>query len=389
MIIFGFAIPGAALLKMMAVLTVAILPVRVMTNSGEKIEGTLEAFAEASLVVETDGGSVNVPYDQLVTLQSDAEERTGPTFRVTLLSGSKIFAQDLAMKDDSITIEPRRQLPLRVNIKEVKSIRFQGADARTDAQWLGLLEQEGRGDLLAIRREGDRLDPYRGVARAIGQGKVSFDLDENSVNAPIDKLEGVIFGGNRSVSENAAVRVTDIYGSSWSAQSITPGQANDGLTLKLNGTLEHTIPLNQVRLVRWSSGLQLLAEIAPADQSFESFFQSKVDPKLMEAWFGPGDIDESDLLMHGNSRIEYRVEPGFGTLAGSVQRSKAVQKAGKVIVSIAVDEKVRWKETLSDSSRLGFELPLQDARRIRIEVQCGDDGDLGDTVRFSRPRLVK
>jgi len=34
-------------------------------------------------------------------------------------------------------------------------------------------------------------------------------------------------------------------------------------------------------------------------------------------------------------------------------------------------------------------LPLSGVRRVRFEVVAGDGGDLGDTVRFRQPRMLK
>lgn len=386
----GFAVPGAVILQTIVAALIAVLPVRVTTNSGETFVGELSEFGKGSIIVDADGESRTLTYEELASISPvDAEAGIGPNFNVTLLTGSRIAAQSVELTDDTLVINPRRQPPLKVRVQDVKSIRFQPPDSRTDPKWLGLLEQEGRGDLMAIRRQGERLDPYRGLIKKIVAGTVSFDLDETPVEAPIEKLEGVIFGGNRPVSEDAAVRVKDKYGSTWAAESIVPGKATDSLTLTLTGSLEHTIRLDHVVSVSWNSGLQLLSEVEPADQKYQPFFPSSLDPSLLQKWFGPTRDGEADLVVRGGSTIDYRIEPGFSTLAGSVQRSSKVNKAGTVVVTIALDDTVRWKETLSESERLGFELPLADARRIRVEVISGEDGDLGDTVRINRLRLVK
>ncbi len=93
--------------------------------------------------------------------------------------------------------------------------------------------------------------------------------------------------------------------------------------------------------------------------------------------------------MVGGSSIEYRIEPGHRILTGSVRRSQNVAKAGEVIVKIELDGKSVWQETLLDAEPRGFELPVEESRRLAIKVDSGKDGDLGDSVRISRPRLLK
>ncbi len=390
MMVFGIGFGSSLLWKALSILFIAALPVRVTTSAGDTVEGELSGLSESALWIDRDGAAIELSFDELLSLQpSKVDSRVGPVFRVTLLGGSNVAAQDLSLVEDTLVIEPRRQEPLRLNVKEVKSIRFRAATPTTDPQWLGLMEQPGRGDVLAIRREGDRMDPYRGVIQSITEGSVSFDMEGDAVNAPVDKLEGVIFGGNRQVVEDAEIRVTDVYGSTWAAIAILPSESDQPLKLKLNNSLIHEVPLQQIESIRWSSGLQLLASAEAAERSFKPYFQTKVDRTLIEQWFAPSAGGDSDLRMQGDCWIDYRVQPGFTTLVGSVRRDDSVVKAGEVSVSILIDDQVRWKESIKGTSLLGFNLPVENARRVRIEVDSGDDGDLGDTVRIIRPRFVK
>jgi hypothetical protein len=242
---------------------------------------------------------------------------------------------------------------------------------------------------MAIRRDGDRMDPYRGIIQAITTDKVGFDLGGDEIAAPIEQLEGLVFGGNRSVDETAKIKVADVWGSQWAAVAILPSDSDQPLQLELAGSLKHEIPLSQISSISWSSGLQWLAKTVAAKKSFQPIFPAKAGATLSENWFAPSGDGESDLLMYGGSWIEYRVEPGFAKLAGTVQRDRSVQRAGQVFVRVLLDDQVQWREEIQGAQRLGFELPLADSRRIRIEVQSGDDGDLGDTVRVIRPRLLK
>ncbi len=380
--------PGLSLFwKIAAAAVLAVIPVRVTTSSGETIEAKLQGLTETTLLLD---GESEIHFDDVVSLQQiDFAEKTPPTFGlVTLLGGSKITVQDLSFSDDTLVLEPRRQKPLRVNAKEVKAIRFRPSSPSTDPQWLGLLEQEGRGDVLAIRRDGNRMDPYRGVIRSIGDNKVGFDLDEDTIGAPIEKLEGVIFGSSRRVNESAKIKVTDVYGSVWFASKVLPAKSGP-LKLQLSGPIVHEIPLQQIESIQWTSGVQALAPTELADRSYQPFFDTKLDPEFLGEWFGPVADGESDLLLQGESWVEYRVEPGFTKLAGSVRRDPSVQKAGNVTVRILVDGQVRWEEPVEGADPLGFDLAINGGRRIRIEVDSGEDGDLGDTIRITRPRLMK
>lgn len=376
--------------KSVAYLLFAVLPVSVKTNAGKNIEGDLEGFTANSLRLNQSGEVIELPFDDLTSLAPiDLDDGTGPTYRVSLVGGSRIAAQDVVLRGSELAIELRRQNKLRVPISQVKAIRFRASSAGTDAKWLGILEEESRGDKLVIRRPGERLDPQAGVIESIEDGKVVFDFDGDKVNAPIDRLEGLVFGGTRATIEDADIQVQDVYDSRWSVVSIQPSVGDQPLQLRLSNSLPHELPLHQIVSIRWSGGVTLLADETPVADEFTTYFPTKVDNDLLRKFFGPHRERESDLTMVGGSSIEYRIEPGNRLFAGTVRRNPSVAKAGKVTVRIDLDGKTVWQESLADAQPRGFELALDEARRLSIKVDSQQDGDLGDSVRISRPRLLK
>ncbi len=199
--------------------------------------------------------------------QLEPDSRTGPTYLVTLVGGSRIAAQALSSTQSELIIEPRRQSPLQVPFKQVKAIRFRAAAATTDPQWLGILEREQRGDALVIRRAADRLDPQQGLVTSVNTETVDFDLDGTPVKAPVDRLEGVVFGGTPNVESNANIRVSDVYGSTWAVRSLAPSQGEQPLRMQLSGSMEHELPLDQIASILWSGGVRMLAEEKPASSN--------------------------------------------------------------------------------------------------------------------------
>jgi hypothetical protein len=350
----------------------------------------LAGFTADKVRIEASGQVRELPFDQLTTLTpTSINDRSGPTVRVTLVSGSKVAAQDVSLLNNELVIEPRRQQPLRVPIKQVKAIRFRAASNATDAKWLGIVGQESRGDTLVIRRGEDRLDPQSGIIEAIADNKVTFDLDGDKVNAPIDRLEGIVFGGTDTVSESSEIRVHDVFGSQWLVTAIQPSAADEPLMIRLADGLTHSVPLDHVESVRWSGGLVLLATQPPASSSVKPYLQTALDKKLIDKFFAPKATADADLLATGGSSIEYRIDPGYETLSGTVQRLASIRDGSKLKVQITLDGQTAWEQELVGADPRGFELSVGDARRLAIIIDNGADGDLGDTVRVIRPRLTK
>ena len=131
-----------------------------------------------------------------------------------------------------------------------------------------------------------------------------------------------------------------------------------------------------------------MAAQSPADADFKPYLVTDANAKLLADWFKP-KADGEDIVISGSGSIAYRVGENYSTLAGMVRRDSSVSKAGDVHIKVMVDDKEVWNETLSDPQPRGFELKVRGARRVRFVADSGSDGDVGDTVRILRPRLLK
>tara|TARA_R110002049_G_scaffold2750_2_gene21454 strand:- start:238062 stop:239288 length:1227 start_codon:yes stop_codon:yes gene_type:complete len=388
--VLGFVFAFSILSRSALLILVAVIPARVTMNSGETLKGALVEINESAIVFQSETGSAELAFDDVLSLSPiERDEATGPTSRVTLVGGSKIAAQDFSLTGETLTIEPRRQDVVKVPVKQVRSIRFRVASPLTDPQWLGLMDKPLRRDLLVIRRDGDRLDPTEGIVESIGGGFVGFNLDGETVDAPTDRLEGVVFGGAAIDPNAASIQVTDRYGSKWMARSVRTSQDSKSLEIEINDALTHRIPLSHLDSIRWSGGLTLLAAQQPAAAAYTPYLKTEATDGLMRDWFGPSPVGDSDMLLIGDSSIEYRLDDGFQTFAGAVRRDEVVDQAGDVMVRIVLDGEQVWNEELSGGETLGFEIPAAGAKRLKIQVDSGDDGDVGDRVILLRPRMLK
>jgi hypothetical protein len=385
----GFAFAFAVALRSLGVLVVAVVPLRATLTDGESVEGNFAGIAESKLQLNVDDETQSFAFDELQSVErlEPDEDATGPTYRVSLADGSKVAAQDVFIVAENLLIEPRRQPKLSVPLKQVVSIRFRAPAPATDPQWLGLLEQETRGDLLAIRRANDQLDPVPGVIESIAGGVVKFSMDGDTIDAPITKLEGIVLG-RTATSSRKDMQVTDHYGSRFSVAELLPSKADEPLKLQLFDSVTHSLPVEHLSGIFFSGGMQMLSAVEPAQVDYEAYVQTKLSSDLQAAWFAP-QADGDDLVINGGGSIEYRVEDQFANLAGAVRRDQSVDKAGDVRVEIFVDDKSVWKEVLTDAQPKGFEVPVDGARRIRFQADAGTDGELGDKVRITRPRLLK
>ena len=161
------------------------------------------------------------------------------------------------------------------------------------------------------------------------------------------------------------------------------------MQIQLDESLQHTLPIEQIARIEWSSGIRMLAEERPTASEFKTYLSTKVAPTLLERFFGPQREGKTDLLFNGGSKLEYRLDPNFKKFAGTVVRGRTSGVTGKLTVNVKLDGEVVWSEELPDTQPRGFELETNGARRVLLEVDLGGDGDVGDTILFLRPRFIK
>jgi len=364
--------------------------VRLETTSGETISGTWAGNSEAVVRLTVDGDRQEVPLEQLVSLHpvSEVPQTDGPPTAVTLADQSTINARQQTLADETLRIEPLGQPAIEMPLNRVRSIRFRRGTATTDPQWLGLLEKEHRSDVMVIRRGNEQLDPIEGVVVGMDAQTLKFELDGDPIDAPLDRLEGVLFRTAESDAGRPNVQVFDRNGSVFFASRLEPSTQDDAIELLLPGRVRHTIALEEIDRIVWASGRVLLAQETPADSGYRATINVKLPAELLRRWFAPS-AEGQDLVADPGGFVEYRVEEGFQKLAGSVVRDPEVADRGSVQIRILVDGNVAWEQSLTDDNPKGFSIDVANSRRVRLEVNSGGDGNVGDRIRFKKPRLLK
>ncbi len=377
------------LLKTLLLVLVAVIPVRVTTSEGDTLRGDFLGIGDAEILLGIDGVEKRIPFRKLTALhQDDVRSESKPSIRVTLHSGSEIAALNLKLSGETMTIEPSHQENLSIGLKRIRAVRFHKSSDRTTA-WMAKLEEEHRSDTLAIQRGKNELDYIEGLVTEISDEKVTVKIDGDNVDAPIVKLEGILFGGVRTNANLQDIQISDSFGSKWSVAKLLPSQKDEALRLELSDDIIHLIPLSQVESIRFSGGMTMLASMPMAATEASEFVQTKMDRTMYESWFAPKADVGQDIVLFGNSSVEYRLDPGYRSFAAEILRDGDVRKATKASVRITMDDKVVWDQSIEGTTSFAADLPLNGARRLKIEVDAADDGDLGDKIRILRPRLLR
>lgn len=383
-------------LSICAVAALAVINVRVATIDGGTVEGPLRTIGQTDLRLGGEGDAAErvIALEQVLSIERlDRGEAAVPAMRAGLAGGSRVALQAVKTEGTTALLAVRGQEPLSVPLKQLRWLRFRAPSPAVDPQWLGLVERPRAADALVIRRPGDVVDEVAGIVLAIGDESVSFDLDGDTIQAPLSRLEGLLFASTADAAPAPAqgsVTIDDLDGSRWVATALGPGSDSE-IELHLGNDLVHRLPLERISRMELSGSVEFLAAQPPVETSYAPYLAIGLPAELAGRWLGPESQNDRDLILRANSHVEYRVSDGSQMLLGSVEYDPEVSAGGDCVVRVLLDDQTVWEQTLSvsEQSPRGFELPLNGARRVRLEVDSNGDSDLGDTVRVRQPRMTK
>jgi len=374
-----------------ALVMAAVLQVRVTTIDGASRDASLIAVTERGIQIEARGESETLALEKVLSVERlERPASTSPAMRVELFGGTRVAVTGITASDANATLAIRGQAQLILPMKHVRWVRFRNGSPLIDPQWLGMIEKTKSTDVLVVRRANDALDEVQGIVKSITSEVVSVDLDGDTLQAPIGKLEGILFADRTPMADAGKIVVEDLQGSQWRAISLAAAEPNM-VSLNLGDGVTHQLSLDQLSRIETTGSVVYLAAEAPVESLYAPTSKLGLDDSLANKWFGASTSDDRDLIMRADSHVEYRVDKSFSTISGSAQFDPSVSAGGKCSLRILLDGKVVWEQTfdVSEPAPRGYELPVGTARRLRFEVRTAGDGDLGDTLRIRQPRLVK
>lgn len=381
LLIFAWMLAGSV--------TVQITPLE-----GDPYAAEWTGMQEGELMLTVDGEPRQLALDAIQRVEQPSQkEASRKNLQVTLRDGSQLSVDAISLQDETAQLELRRQGILELPLSQLKRLRVRPPAAAVDAQWAALVEQAEAADRLVIRRGGDTLDSVSGVVKSIADEKIEFDLEGSPVNAPFNRLEGVLFGGNDpDSSPPGLLRLKDVSGSVWNVASLAAGDDEGTVTLTSVGGAKHSIRLDLIRSLEFAGSVQFLATKTPLSKTYQPLIAipDSVDAALTEKWLGVRSMEDSYLVMPSKSSVSYRIDPGFSKLAAEIQIDPSVTLGGKCDVRVLLNDKQVWEESLKiGEAPQMLMLPIGDASRVTFEVDYGGDGDIGDIVHLREPRLLK
>lgn len=378
----------------MLLLVVDGIGVEVAPLDGDRYPARWLGVSAHGLKLNVEGEDRTVPLDALQRIErAEPLGKTSPSTVVTLRDGSTLPVDGVTLQGDTAELRLRRHGKISLPVRQLARIRFRPPSAAVEAAWQNYVEGQGAEDQLVIRRGTDTLDTAGGVIKAIAEEAVTFELGGSPLEAPRQRLEGVIFGGAAAgPSGTARLQIVDAYGIQLNAVRIDVGPTPETMKVTTQGGIAVPLRLEYLQRLALAGQSFNLATAEPLASRFEPFIglPEAVAAQQAEAWLGPQTTPRGTLVMPSRSERTYRIEPGFQRLVTEIQIDPQVTLGGHCDVSLRLGDEVRWEQRLRlGQPAVAVDLPLGSASRLTIRVDYGEDGDVGDIVHFRSPRLLK
>ena len=374
--------------------------VRVMTIEAQSFDGTwLGITADGAIQLETDDGIRNLRPDSLVQIRwENRKERTKANhYRMVVHTkeASRLNANLISTEGNTLVFETDLISKLPLSLSRLAAIhKAEGDKDVRQALDRAVSQRHPSEDTLIVQREG-RVRVLQGVTESLSKDGGAFRWRNRTIPIDWNITFGIVFATGIQQPKRQPARCVLADGSIW-AGKLTGGDKN---TVRLALANETTVPLAIDRLIEIrfvSDRVVFLDEIKPAAYLFEPFASVRWPYRLNRSVanrpmrIGDERFDRG-IGVHSRSILEYEMKDAFKQLSATIGIDEAVGDLGHVIFRVHADDKVVFDSgpvTGHDEPRPVL-VPIEGAKRLKLEVDFGEALDVGDQANWANVRLIK
>ncbi len=360
---------------------------------------TLRSLSADGVGISTAGSTTQpvastVPLDQFVSAVRSAQSTgTGAPFTLLLSGGDRLAGTPGGVADEKLTWNSPMLGKLNIPLRRLVALGHGDGAAAPD--------QPPKQDIVTLANG----DVVSGVLTDCTGQTITISTDGGPVNVPLSSVNKAVFaattaGGVESAHHGFRVRLAD--GSAVSAVDVSISQNHLSLTLEGKPPQNVSLDLSQVVGVEQIDGpVCWVSSLAPVENLQVPYFGSSA------SW--PARFDESvdgtpiqfngrrfdhGIGVHAYSRLSFAIEPGwagFRTQYGIDQQSGSPRPLADVTVRIRLDDKVVYEQPHVRGGTLSgvVALELNGAKRLTLEADYGDSGDIQAHLDWIEPALLR
>ena len=376
--------------------------VTVSMLSNASVSGSLSSGDEKQVVVATKNGPVAIPAGEISQVKfANKRELQPPPVELLLADGSRIFCDRLAGKGTAFQLTDTANVELQLPPKSLRAARLRPIGSELLDEWQSAIRETKETDAVIVLRPSGSLDRINGVIVQVQEGSVSFDLDGQTIEIPIEKLVGLVwFQRAQEDRVKPAIEVSLTNNTVWMSESLALKgdmiEIRTALGQSLSIALSKVSGLNYASAnIRWLSEESSLEAVADRSIEFKTPMVS-LDRALAPRFVTKGKNvptalpADKDLYFPGPGRFLFRVPEGFTSLQSRVERSdNGTQRSDLTIEVFQDDQKVASQPLPFGVDFVELQVALQPGKKTWLAVVCASKLMIGTEVTWKQPRLKR
>ncbi|MGE5192801.1 MAG: NPCBM/NEW2 domain-containing protein [Deltaproteobacteria bacterium] len=298
---------------------------------------------------------------------------------------------------EQVTLETAWQSALEVPIVQVRGLLFDGGKPEVKTKYDQQLAKPGEDDFALVLSKDGGLAEVSGRLHSVSDTglKIVYEGQERSIK--LERVQALVL---------AAHPATRVWKGPYQVFRLASGDALSGAWVALEDKTFQVKPAwgrdiafpreAVVEVTGRNTKMVNLSELTPISVEQVPYFDRVMPYVRDKAWNNrPLKIDGKTytrgLAVHSRCVLTYDLEGEFATFRALLGFDEEVGDRGRVLCRVWVDDKEVFvkPDFRSGEKPLPVEVPVKGAKQLRLEVDFGEDEDVGDRVIWANARLYR
>lgn len=312
--------------------------------------------------------------------------------------GGDLFNGGLVKGDpDQITIETSWRPELEMPIAQLRGVFFDGSKPEVKTKFDQLLAKPGDDDVVFVQSADGGIAEVTGRVQGLADGrlKVKYEGQERSIR--LERVQAIVMAdhpvdkGWKSTFQVYRMSSGDLF-----SAALTSLEANV-VKLRSQWGVEVEVPRSAVvEVTGRNTRMVNLSELTPAVVEQLPYFDRKMPFVKDKSWNDrplklDGKTYSRGLAVHSRCFLTYDLQGEYATFRAVIGFEEEAGERGRVVCRIVADDKELFAKPdfRAIDKPVVVQVSVKGARQLRLEVDFGEDEDIGDRVIFANARLFR
>ena len=377
--------------------------VTVSMLSEPPVKGSIVSADSNKVIVQTKAGAIEKSAADIGQVSfANKMEAQMPPVELLMLDGSRAFGDRLLGKSSSgWRLKGSSGNEVAISSKSLKAARLKTIVPELVNAWQSAILETKNADAVIVLRPGNSLDRINGVIIQVQEASITFDLDGQQIDIPIEKLIGLVWFQRDQERVKPTIEVTATDHSVWMAESLTV-KAN---VLELRTSLGQSVSIPVVQIsrinyatanIRWLSDVESLEAVADRQIEFKTPIASldrAFAPRFVVNGLAPLSTSlaaDKDLYFPSPGYYLFRVPEGFSSLQCRVERTDDGSQRTDLTIEVWQDDQKISEQPLSHNvDFVDLDVRLKSEKKTKLAVICKSKLMIGTEITWKQPRLKR